>query len=595
MNSSIDNNSNNSINSRRSACDRCRGHKLRCVRLSGANFSTDSNPGVLPACERRIKAGAECLQTIRMRRASLRRSSYDRSVDACRRSVDSNGPAVPRDGPFQDQNSHPPFSLAMPSQQADQGRLSVGAPSRSQKLPSQARPASRDWRRRTIDFDYTDINATSRMEPFPIPITTPADRDVGSGTGISFELDESFDSGMPNFNATFGRGPGQGSLANRFDDGPDDMVTSTKNSKLTDGSSDADKEKDKDKDKDECLHQLSELSSRLMRYFGKTGGAPASLEDILSYSTPAPVSAGDGAKTDSYAAKNIIGILLQSSQIFLEILERLESSMAQQEDQQQQPCSPSNSEYSYVDSPNETELLFGDSRASDETHMLELLIHNDKVDGKTTQLPNAKHHEPLSTPPPMVAGTAAACRSCHRRQGSFGIPYAFTVMTCYMWLLQGYEMVFATIQDALFSQREQRYRQAGLRHDASRMAQGPQMLGSASLPPMADPKRMEPFVLPNIRIGGFSLDGHPNLQVEMLIHVSCQVLQRIKSILGIHQTQDCTPCHKHGAFHMKCAPALLHMYLDGTGNTASGGGATSPRPDLWDTIQDIRQLLGSNS
>lgn len=326
------------------------------------------------------------------------------------------------------------------------------------------------------------------MEPFPIPITTPADRDVGSGTGISFELDESFDSGMPNFNATFGRGPGQGSLANRFDDGPDGMVTSTKNSKLTDGSSDADKEKDTDKDKDECLHQLSELSSRFMRYFGKTGGAPASLEDILSYSTPAPVSAGNGAKTDSCAAKNIIEILLQSSQIFLEILERLESSMAQQEGQQHQPCSPSNSEYSYVDSPNETELLFGDSRASDETHMLELLIHNDKVDGMTTQLPNAKHHEPLSTPPPMVAGTAAACRSCHRRQGSFGIPYTFTVMTCYMWLLQGYEMVFATIQDA-----------------------------------------------------------------------------------------------------------LLHMYLDGTGNTASGGGAPSPRPDLWDTIQDIRQLLGSNS
>ncbi|KAH0601134.1 hypothetical protein MHUMG1_00005 [Metarhizium humberi] len=322
----------------------------------------------------------------------------------------------------------------MPSQQADQGRLSVGAPSRSQKLPSQVRPASRDWRRRTIDFDYTDINATSRMEPFPVPITTPADRDVDSGTGISFELDESFDSGMPNFNATFGRGPGQGSLANRFDDGPDDM--------------------------------LSELSSRLMRYFGKTGGAPASLEDILSYSTPALVSAGDGAKTDSCAAKNIIGILLQSSQIFLEILERLESSMAQQEDQQHQPCSPSNSEYSYVDSPNETELLFGDSRASDETHMLQFLIHNDKVDGMTTQLPNAKHHEPLSTPPPMVAGTAAACRSCHRRQGSFGIPYTFTVMTCYMWLLQGYEMVFATIQDALFSQREQRYRRAGLGYDS---------------------------------------------------------------------------------------------------------------------------------
>ncbi|TWU72719.1 hypothetical protein ED733_004464 [Metarhizium rileyi] len=524
MHSNTDNNSSNGINSRRSACDRCRGHKLRCVRLSGSNFSTESNPGLLPACERCVKAGAECLQTRSMRRASLRGSNYERPGAAFRRSLDGNGPAVSSDGIFQDPSSHTPFSLALPTQQVEQGRMSVAAPSRSQKGPSQARPASRDWRRRTMVFDHTDINAAPRLEPFPMPMTTTADRDMGSGTGISFELDESFNTELPSFEGSFDRGPRPVSLSNQFGDGSDDVVNLAKNSNLTDRGSDVDKEMDKDKDgnegrdKDECLYQLSKLSARLMRHFGKTDGHPVTLEDILSYSTPATVNGGHGAKRDSCDAKNIIGILLQSSQMFLEILEQLESSMAQQQDRQQQPCSPSNSEYSYVDSPSEMEMLFGESSGRDDMPMSEFLIHNDEVDGLTAHLPNAKHHQPFSTPPATVTGTTAALGSSNRRQASFSIPYTLTVMTCYMWLLHGYEIVFAAIQDSLLSQREQRRGRAERRDGSSRMTQGSQTLASPFLRTMAGSKRMEPFVLPNIRIGGFSLDGQPNLQVEMLIH-----------------------------------------------------------------------------
>ncbi|KAK2037448.1 hypothetical protein LZ31DRAFT_600464 [Colletotrichum somersetense] len=75
-----------------------------------------------------------------------------------------------------------------------------------------------------------------------------------------------------------------------------------------------------------------------------------------------------------------------------------------------------------------------------------------------------------------------------------------------------------------------------------------------------DTKRSGPLVLPNIQFGGFGLDGHPNLQIEMLIHVSCQMIERIEAILGINTMATSRnasappPGREHGPLDLRCAP-----------------------------------------
>ncbi|KAK2037447.1 hypothetical protein LZ31DRAFT_546887 [Colletotrichum somersetense] len=157
------------------------------------------------------------------------------------------------------------------------------------------------------------------------------------------------------------------------------------------------------------------------------------------------------AETGPYVAKNIIGMLLERSQLFLETLEHLESSPPPQ-DEQQQPYSPSNSEYSYVDSPDEVDFLSSESAAGTHTPFPASVMHENANDNDhmAANFPRAKNHQP----PRLPASAATTFSSCHRVHGSFSLPATFTIMTCYMWLSQGYEVVFAAIQDSLLLQKQ---------------------------------------------------------------------------------------------------------------------------------------------
>jgi Fungal Zn(2)-Cys(6) binuclear cluster domain len=58
--------------SRRSACDRCRGQKLRCVRQSPPRSQAGDEPPLVP-CDRCLKAGAACINNIDPPRRRLTR------------------------------------------------------------------------------------------------------------------------------------------------------------------------------------------------------------------------------------------------------------------------------------------------------------------------------------------------------------------------------------------------------------------------------------------------------------------------------------------------------------------------------------------
>ncbi|KAM0334355.1 hypothetical protein ACHAQA_001381 [Verticillium albo-atrum] len=605
-NNSISNrnsNSNDIINSRRSACDRCRGHKLRCVRPSA------DNPAALLACERCVKAGAECLHTVRTRRVSLRPDGYERrcSEGSLSPIVTYRRPVDTGEHTFRSPGSHSAVPLDVPistQQHSDEGRIQFGERSRRQTVLSSA---SGDTLLQTMAFDSTASNATAMSGIFPMSMAT--DGDAGSAPSISFEFG-GFDPGMLNFHPPLGQeSQSEVSRTHLLGNTSGNMAGSIRSSAAVSNTAGANQHRNHatpqtPSSKDDCLHQLSQLSSRLLKCFSEIGDRPMALEDLLTYSTPARANAADGTtEAGSHAAKNIIGILLESSQAFLETIEDLKMFLPPNQEEPP-PCSPSSSDYSYAESSDEADFLSSGSIAGTQTSLPALLMRNDDNDSTTVPFRGTKTYETSTNQP------AASCR---RPQGSFSAPVTFTIMTCYMWLLQGYEVVFAGIRDSLLLQkqqrqqhdeqrrrRQQRQRQVGQRDDQSHK----RLRESLSARPSgaADEKRAGPLVLPNIHIGGFSLDGHPPLQIEMLIHVSCQMLQKIEALLGIDSAaEDATAmshplplslCHElRGLLDMKGAPTLLHVYLNG----GASGGQDCPglgrSAVVRGMVRTIRQLL----
>ena len=77
------------------------------------------------------------------------------------------------------------------------------------------------------------------------------------------------------------------------------------------------------------------------------------------------------------------------------------------------------------------------------------------------------------------------------------MPVTLMILTCYITPLHTYETIFAKIQESLFSQER---------------------FSKRDIPPL----------LPGLHIGGFHLNNHKDLQIDILIHLSCSMLERVK-------------------------------------------------------------------
>nr|XP_036576980.1 C6 finger domain-containing protein [Colletotrichum truncatum]KAF6783834.1 C6 finger domain-containing protein [Colletotrichum truncatum] len=353
--------------------------------------------------------------------------------------------------------------------------------------------------------------------------------------------------------------------------------------------------------KDECLQRLSQLSSKLLVCFSKTENRHVALEDILAYPSPEmSCNAHDGDDQGLHTAKNIIGELLESSQVFLETLEQLKSLEASQQEPQH-PYSPSSSEYLYLDSPDEADFLSKESSTpfpafaprnsdNDNSHEMATKLSSDKTSRY-----------------PCKSANAFSTNVC------FSMPTIFTIVTCYMWLFQGYEVVFSAIQESLLLQKQtqedqQRKEQQRQQCDISsyHYVQKRRQASSSSTPVSrtgkTGPGALCPTVLPNIQFGGFGLDGHPNLQIEMLIHVSSQMLQKIENIMGFDTATaqnhppppPPSPCREHGLLDLGCAPTQLYAYLHGARHGAAESPSSGRSALVKDMVKTIRQILSSS-
>ncbi|TLS27820.1 hypothetical protein PpBr36_02046 [Pyricularia pennisetigena] len=233
-----------------------------------------------------------------------------------------------------------------------------------------------------------------------------------------------------------------------------------------------------------CLHLLSQLSSKFLMDFGKCGTG--------DWSTMADDNHSNLSST--------IGKLFDGLQIFLKTIERL------------RPASPfdnfsSGSECSYSDLCDESEFigLTGDSQM--QMHPIGMAVDH-VPGGSSAENTHHHHHHHDHHHNSRNRGMNAAEPTDGAAPQPLDMPTTLTILTCYTWLLKGYELVLSGIHELLSSQDR---------------LQGLQSL---------------PAIVHGVRIGGFGMDDHPDMQIEVVIHVGWQLMQRIEGVLGVQVVSE---------------------------------------------------------
>ncbi|RYP62838.1 hypothetical protein DL771_009559 [Monosporascus sp. 5C6A] len=235
---------------------------------------------------------------------------------------------------------------------------------------------------------------------------------------------------------------------------------------------------------DNCLHLLSQLSSKFLMDFGKSGAG--------DWSTTAN---NNNNNNNNNHLSSTISKLFDGLQIFLETVERLRPASSLEN-------FSSGSECSYSDLCDESEFigLTGDSQM--QMHPITMAVNH--VHGSSST-ENTRHHrnrgviavESVGLPPTDDAAPQP-----------LDMPTTLTILSCYTWLLKGYEVVLSGIHEMLASQDR-----------------------------LQDLQSL-PAIVPGARIGGFGLEDHPDMQIEMVIHIGRQLLQRIEGALGVQVVSE---------------------------------------------------------
>lgn len=294
--------------------------------------------------------------------------------------------------------------------------------------------------------------------------------------------------------------------------------------------------------REDGLHRLSQLSSSLVQNLTRISSV--GLADILSYTQDSDSSTVQRIGTPGASPKNTIGVVIEQSQLFLDILRRLKRQLMPYPS-----ISSAESECSYSEYWDENPFpiaLDGNRRVISDTTR----TRSPGNDTNNTQGSSSSFSSSAST-----AATSPV---------PVDMPTTLTILTCYTWLLQSYDAIFAQIYDALA--------QAG---SSERI----------------------PSILPDLHVGGFTLDNHRDLQVEILLNLSMEMLQRIEGVLGIcvisQRNTSSQPIAAsmpaRGILDAAPASAVLEIMFK-QDNANRGDQAWNPNM-LRQTIQDIRELL----
>jgi hypothetical protein len=242
----------------------------------------------------------------------------------------------------------------------------------------------------------------------------------------------------------------------------------------------------------------------------------------------------------STAPKNTIGRVLERSQVFLEILQLLKK-------------------LSYCNS---------DARDGSECSYSEDWDGNEFISISSNDL---FHHNSMDLTPGDSSRPSAGETGISKESAPLTVdmPTTLMILTCYTWLLQIYDIIFSLIYTSLSAQ-------------------------------LRTSTQLIPTILPGLLIGGFDLDDHKDLQLEILIQVSSKRLELIEETLGISVTSktgdamDDMPDGK-GILDTASASALLSVIFkqNGLGASKHGKGKAVSVKQTMDNIRHIIKGGGS--
>ena len=523
--------------SRRSACDRCRNQKLRCVRPSNPGDGIVWGDEPLEPCERCRKVGTDCFSTHppprKLARAKnlqhpkgtfsapssqkRRRSShalFPANTSPHRNTVQGN----PESAMTGDGNIKLTSARVAETTSIHQARMFP------EQLDAQNAPRHVGERNEgntgvgnTLSFGQLDSpSLTADKSPPPRLEQSFSVDTFDFATGLSSDISTHLDDSANFLNNLFplGQSTGAAPLSDltaenvlQFTAKPGNQMTQSQ---------------------EDCLTRLSDFSSRMLKDAGRTGSRR--LSDILSCSPFVNARAFNypDQTPKSTHSKNTIGNILESSQTFLDILQSFNMDRSSSADSL---CSYS--EYSdddnfavtkgRLDSSNDVVLESGD------------INHSSTAEDTAVQ----------RSPSPSVA---------------VDMPTTLTILTCYTCLLQTYELIFSRIYEALTSLRS------------------------------------TPAILPGLYIGGFNLDKRIDLQVEVLIQLSWKMLERIEKILGISVISQPPDDKKNSSIQGR---GILNMapgsaFLDALFKRKDSGfskGVNGRATSVKQTIDKIREIL----
>lgn len=146
------------------------------------------------------------------------------------------------------------------------------------------------------------------------------------------------------------------------------------------------------------------------------------------------------------------------------------------------------------------------------------------------------------------------------------MPMTLIILTCYTMLLQTYETIFSRIHESLFSHEK---------------------LSRRFIPP----------ILPGLHIGGFYLNKHQDLQMDILISLSYKMLERIEEALGINvisEPQNPTSNYmsqKRGLLETSYASAILDVMFKQKGLGHSQNYRGERIAMVKQTMESIRHMF----
>ncbi|KAI0516793.1 hypothetical protein F5B22DRAFT_606514 [Xylaria bambusicola] len=502
------------VSPRRSACDRCRSHKLRCVRLdqnpNGASIA--SNPESLMPCQRCLKAGAECVATAHLTAKSTGDNHPARHVSTS--SSHSASPYQQR-SPAADRQLND-FSIEMPPQSGPQAKRKNSGdprPSKDASPPwaptSLLSPPASDKSQRSSHASFLDIEKVGLESREFGPMSSLLPNNAGTSAHMLHYAPPADPIVSSNY---FGTSTNM-VVDQNLREQPMDLAGSST---------------------EDCLHRLSQLSSKLLVDFGKSNSSN-NMGDMMNFlsppnSTPTWHQDGTSGMTTNYLS-NTVSKLFESLQVFLETVEHLRPS----------PASSAASECSYSDHWDEPEFV----STSDDSQIFHNAITVDPMHGSSETHTSA-------------ADSASA----------LDMPATMTILTCYTWLLKGYEMVLSGIEETLATQ--------GRLHGLKTL----------------------PSIFPGPGLGTFALENNPDMQIEIVIHIGSQMLHRIEGILGIHVVSE--GCSISGGLadrreilDTSSAAALLNIWFakGSQGENSPGDPYGSRRMQINHTIDSIRRQL----